>query len=549
MKRLLLVLALISLALPASARDRLVIGITQFPSTFHPNIDSMAAKSYIHGLTHRPITRDNAAWELQCYLCVKLPSIEDGDAVVIDNPDGTKGIRLTYTLPAEARWSDGVPVTTQDVLFTREVGSNPQSGVSNAELYRRITDIEVVDDKTFTLTISKLTFDYQGIDDFRLLPAHLEREIFEADPATYRNRSLYESDTTHEGLWLGPYVIAEVVNGSHVVMRRNPYWWGKTPDFDEIVVKTIENTAALEANLLSGEIDMIEGSLGLSLDQALAFDERHGQEWQVFYKPGLVYEHIDLMLDNPILADVRVRHALVLGIDREALSQQLFAGRQPVADTSINPLDWVYDQNVPKYAYDPIAAASLLDEAGWNVMHDGVRHNAQGEALRFTLMTTAGNRTRELVEQVLQSMWKPLGIAVSIKNEPARVFFGQTVSRRAFPHMAMFAWISPPENVPRSTLHSDEIPSEANGWSGQNYTGYANPRMDELIDAIEVELDRPSRAKMWHELQRIYAEDLPAIPLYFRSDAHIWPRWLKNITPTGHLAPVTLQVEDWRVEE
>ena len=79
-------------------------------------------------------------------------------------------------------------------------------------------------------------------------------------------------------------------------------------------------------------------------------------------------------------------------------------------------------------------------------------------------------------------------------------------------------------------------------------TGH-EPRMDELIDAIEVELDRPARAKMWHELQRIYAEDLPAIPLYFRSDAHIWPRWITNITPTGHLAPVTLQVEDWRVEE
>ncbi|MEZ5846208.1 MAG: peptide ABC transporter substrate-binding protein [Geminicoccaceae bacterium] len=534
---------------PVSARDRLVIGTTQYPSTFHPNIDSMAAKSYIHGLTHRPVTRDNAAWETQCYLCVKLPRIEDGDAVVIDQPDGTKGIRLTYTLDPDAVWSDGVPVTTDDVLFTHEVGSHPQSGVGNAELYRRMTAFEIHDGKSFTVTISKLTFDYDGIDDFRLLPAHLERTIFEADPATYRNRTLYETDTTREGLWLGPYVVADVVAGSHVVMRRNPHWWGREPAFDEIVVRTIENTSALEANLLSDEVDMIEGSLGLSLDQAIAFEKRHGDRWQVFYKPGLIYEHIDLMLDNPILADVRVRRALIQSIDREAINQQLFAGRQPVADTSINPLDWIHDQNVRRWPFDPEAAAALLDEAGWNVMQNGVRHNAAGEPLRLTLMTTAGNRTRELVEQVLQSMWKQVGVEIVIENEPARVFFGDTVSHRQFSGLAMFAWISPPENVPRSTLRSDEIPNEANGWSGQNYTGYSNPRMDELIDAIEIELDREKRVKLWHELQKIYAEDLPALPLYFRADAHIWPQWLKNITPTGHLAPVTLHVEDWVVEE
>jgi peptide/nickel transport system substrate-binding protein len=108
-------------------------------------------------------------------------------------------------------------------------------------------------------------------------------------------------------------------------------------------------------------------------------------------------------------------------------------------------------------------------------------------------MTTAGNRTRELVQQVLQSQWRGLGIEVSIRNEPPRVFFGETLNKRRFPDMALFAWISSPENLPHSSLHSTSVPAEANGWSGQNYTGYANPRMDELIDAAEVELDREKR--------------------------------------------------------
>jgi peptide/nickel transport system substrate-binding protein len=291
---------------------------------------------------------------------------------------------------------------------------------------------------------------------------------------------------------------------------------------------------------------MIAGELGLTIDQALAFEKRHGDQFKIVYEPGLTYEHIDLNLDNPILADVRVRKALIMGLDREALSQQLFEGRQQVADTSVNPLDWVHSDDVPHYEEDLPAAGALLDEAGWGQIKGGVRHNAAGQPLILELMSTAGNRTRELVEQVLQSQWQRLGIDVRIRNEPARVFFGETTTKRKFSAMAMYAWISSPENVPRSTLHSEEIPTEANGWSGQNFTGYENPEMDQLIDAIEVELDREKRRAMWQRLQQIYAEDLPAIPLYFRANPHVWPPWLEGVTPTGHLNPSTLWVEHWR---
>jgi peptide/nickel transport system substrate-binding protein len=246
---------------------------------------------------------------------------------------------------------------------------------------------------------------------------------------------------------------------------------------------------------------------------------------------------------------VRVRKALIMGLDRKALSQQLFEGRQPVAHTSVSPLDWVHAEKVRHYEEDLEAAAALLDQAGWSEMRNGIRHNAAGEPLALELMTTAGNRTRELVQQVLQSQWRRLGIDVQIRNEPARVFFGETTSKRKFTGMAMFAWISSPENVPRTTLHSEEIPTEANGWSGQNYTGFSDPEMDRLIDAIEVELDRGRRERMWHELQRIYAEELPVLPLYFRANPHIWPPWLEGVTPTGHLHPSTLWIEDWRAAE
>ncbi len=536
----------------APGKSELVIGITQFPSTFNPLIDSMLAKSYILAMTRRPVTAYDKDWKLVCLLCTELPTIENGLAKIEDLPPGHKGphkqgMALTVTLHPEAKWGDGTPVTSADVVFTWEVGKHPQSGVGNVEAFRRILRIDVKDDKTFTLHQDRVTFDYNALNGLDLLPAHLEREAFR-DPAAYRNRTTFDAEPGNPGLYFGPYRVTKVESGSHVVLEPNPTWFGRKPHFERIVVRVITNTAALEANLRSGSIDYIAGELGLTIDQALAFERRNKAAFDYLYEAGLIYEHIDLNLDNPILADRRVRQALVLGADRETLVAQLFGGRQPVADSGVSPLDWIAAKDIPKYPYDPKRAAELLDAAGWSRIERGIRHNSEGEPLTLTLMTTAGNRSRELVQQVLQSNWRRLGIDIRIRNEPARVFFGQTVSQRRFPAMAMFAWISAPESVPRTTLHSTMIPTQENNFSGQNYTGFQNARMDALIDQIEVELDRDKRKALWAELQRIYAAELPVVPLYFRANAYILPKWLKGIEPTGHQYPTTLWVENWRTE-
>jgi peptide/nickel transport system substrate-binding protein len=122
----------------AAARDKLVIGMTQYPATLNPNIDSMMAKSYLLGLTQRPFTVYDAEWKLVCLLCTELPTFENGGAVKERTPDGTEGVAVTYTIQPNATWGDGTPVTTKDVLFTYEVGRDPTTGISNAELYRRI---------------------------------------------------------------------------------------------------------------------------------------------------------------------------------------------------------------------------------------------------------------------------------------------------------------------------------------------------------------------------------------------------------------------------
>ncbi|TWA71356.1 peptide/nickel transport system substrate-binding protein [Azospirillum brasilense] len=544
-------LAAPTIATPAlAAKDELVIGMTQFPSNWHPSMEAMMAKSYVLSMARRPFTAYDPDWRLTCLLCTELPALDKGTAEYETRADGKKGIKVTYTINPKATWGDGTPVTTEDVLFTWTVGKHPQSGYSNFDLFARdIVAIDAKDERTFTIHRDKAVCSYAEINDFEILPAHLERAVFEADPATYRNRSKYETDTTNPGLWFGPYRIAQVEPGSHVVLEPNPTWWGAKPTFKRVIVKSIENTAALEANLLAGQVDMVPGETGLPLDQVLAFEKRHGSRYNVFYKPGLFFEHVELNLDNPALADVRVRRALLHAVDREAISKQLYDGRQPVAHNEISPLDRVHAPGYPTYAFDPALAAKLLDEAGWSERRAGVRHNAKGERLSLEIMTTAGNRSREVLQQVLQAQWRQAGVEVRIVNEPARVLFGDTLEKRRFKSMALFAWISAPENIPRTILHSSMIPTEANNWAGQNYTGYKNPEMDKVLEDLEHVCEPDANRALWAKLQTLYAQDLPNLPLFFRADPFILPPWLEGVVPTGHLDSSTLWIETWKAKE
>jgi len=544
-----LVAALLALGFAAAAqpRDVLTIGITQYPSTLHPNIENMAAKSYVLGFTRRPLNARDADWALVCLLCETLPTLENGLAARETTPDGRPGIRVTLRLREGLRWGDNTPITAEDLRFAWEAGREAATGFGPAEFYRSAYELIVVDPRTVTLRFDRVTFDFAAMGDFQPLPAHIERPIWQADPRAYRTRTQYDTNPSNPGLWSGPYRVASVQPGSGVNLERNAAWNGAAPAFRSIRIRTVENTTALEAQLLSGQLDIIAGELGLPVEQAAALARRAPTRFRFEFRPGLIYEHIDTNLDNPILSDRRLRQALLLALDRPRIVAQLFEGRQTVAHGLVNPLDTMADPDIRQYPYDPARAASLLEEAGWRLAPDGIRRNAAGERLSLELMTTAGNRSREQVQQVLAAMWRAVGIEARIRNEPPRVFFAETLSRRRHQALAMFAWISSPENVPRASLHSDEIPRAERNFSGQNYPGFRHAEMDALLEALPIELDPAARRPLWNRLQAIYAEELPSLPLWFRQDAHVWPAWLDGVRPTGHLSPSSLWVEQWRV--
>jgi peptide/nickel transport system substrate-binding protein len=199
---------------------------------------------------------------------------------------------------------------------------------------------------------------------------------------------------------------------------------------------------------------------------------------------------------------------------------------------------------VTSYRYSKRQAGKLLDEAGWKMGADGVRAK-DGKKLVLQFQTTAGNKTRELVQVYLQNQWKQSGIEVAIKNEPARVFFGDTMTKRKFGAMALFAWVSSPENSPRSTLSTAAIPSSKNGYSGQNFMGWSNKTVDSNLDALDVEFSAAKREANVHNILKEYTNEVPVLPLYYRSDISVTPKNLKNYKMSGHQFYETNNVENW----
>lgn len=541
---------------PALNNKELKIGMIQEFENFNPLIATMNATTIMSKLVMRNLVTINADGKWVAQLAKSIPSLENGGAKII-TVGGVKKLEAVWEILDNAVWGDGKPIICDDFAFAIKVASAATVSIGEKEVYTQVEKVSVdpTNPKKCTFTYDKAKWDFYQLGTFYPLPKHLEEKVFNmfaAENAGYEKNSLYVKDPYNVGLYNGPYIMQEIQLGDHVTFIPNPKWYGEPPKIKKIIFKLIPNSGTLEANLRSGTIDMIS-TLGFALDQALAFEKKVKAEnlnYNVMFQPSTVYEHIDLNLDNPALKDIKVRKALNYSINREELVNSLFEGKQTPAIHSVTPKDpWYTDDptKVTLYKYSPRDAEKLLDEAGWKRGPDGIRTKGATK-LSFTLMTTAGNKTRELVQVYLQNGWKQVGIEVNSKNEPARVFFGETTKKRLFDSMALFAWVSSPENSPKATFLSTNIPTAKNGFSGQNQMGWKNKEVDKLLMALDLEFVHEKRIQLVHQILKYYTDEVPVLPLYYRSDVAVVPNQLKGFRLTGHQFPETNEVEKWNLE-
>ncbi len=537
----------------AGSNKEFKIGITQEFENLNPMIMSMVASSYLYSMVGRGLVALDTDGKWYPQLAKSIPTLENGGAKFV-TIKGKKTIQATWEILDKASWGDGKPVVCADFKLARTIAESPNVGVASKETFTQVDKIEW-DEKTpkkCLFTYDKARWNFNQLGTFFPLPRHLEESVYEnwkSKKEGYQTNSLYSKTPTNPGLFNGPYLISELKLGSHITFVPNPHFYGTPAKIEKIIIKLIPSTGTLEANLRSGEIDAVS-TLGFTFDQAIAFEKKIKSDnlpYDITFKPGLTYEHIDLDFSNPILKDVKVRKALLFAVNRDELVKALFDGKQSAAIhnfTKIDPWFTADPSKITIYPFSKRDANKLLDEAGWKTGPDGVRIK-DGKKLSIQFMTTAGNKIRETVQTFLQSQWKAVGVEVVIKNEPARVFFGETMSKRKFGGMGMYAWTSAPESDLKPSFHSSQIPSNSNSWSGQNYMGWSNKKVDEVCEKMESEFDPKKRIALAAEFLKYYTEDVPVIPLYYRSEIAVNPKNLKNFKLAGHQFMETNEVEKW----
>jgi len=518
---------------PAQKKKRVTIGITQEPDTLFMPFKEMNASEHVGRPGALMLTAFDEHWQIVPQAAEAIPTVENGGVVM--GPDGT--MTVTWRLKDGLFWADGVAVTASDFVFGWQVMRDKDLEVIDRASALRVQDMQAKDARTLVVTWQKPYAYYAYFRNHEPLPRHALEPTYQRD-----KRALGKDSRPLLG---GAFTVAEWVPQSHIVLRKNPHAQALKPELDEIVWKIIPQTQTMEAAFLSGAVDIIS-IIGLTFDQARDFHARH-PDAVTHFTPALMLEHIDLNLDHPALKDRRVRQALLYALNREELVRALFDGKQPVAHSS-EPDD-NDDAGVIRYPYDPAKAKALLDEAGFVAAADGGVRKKGDVALSFTLHSTAGDRLREQVEQLLVDWWRAVGVEVTIQNQPAKLLFGETIRRRGFDSMVMFTWTKEPNKVDETYWRCDQKPTADNAWQGRNYPGFCDARVDALLDEAQRTVDDAARRALHRQIARILSEEVPMLPLYDRVDVSVTPKRFVGWRPTGLLQSVAWNAHEWRITD
>ena len=534
----------------AQTRRDVVIGMIQEPDVLNSVVTATSASNFVMKATMNFPTYYDPSWAIKPNIVEGIPNVEDGSWRML----GGGKMRLLWKLRRGIKWSDGKEVTAADFAFTWELVKDPDVGATstfNCGFGDKVERVEALDQYTVAVTWRQIyPFANTCITDGGLVPRHLLESQYRADPAKFKETSYGRDASVTIGN--GPFILKSWTRGSEIVVEANPNYWRGRPALDRVVFRFFSDANAMLANLVSGSVDLLpSGFIGLSFGQALQLQDliKQGRAKgiKLDFGPSLLYDSLTLNLDNPILKDKRVRQALAYASDREAISKSLYQSLQTVTDSPVPPNHPASLKNAKRYQFDLAKARALLEEAGWKPGPDGIRRNAQGEKLSIVVTTTAGNRDRERVEQLLQDWWRQAGIEMVIENFPSRVIFGTMVYQRRFKGIILQS-----NGFERPEIRLDAYTSESIKPVGEfsiNFTGWRNEQVDRIAKTYSGELDSAKRRDLLAQFQRVWAEELPEVALYWFSAATAYNENLKGYQPIGLAAypePGTWNIQQWR---
>lgn len=498
-----------------------IVALIQEPGIFSPLFTTQSGAELAYAFTLEPMFLSKPDGTYEPYLASEIPTLDNGGV----SDDGTV---IEYRIREGVTWSDGEAFTADDLAFTLEAIQNPDGEIVNSAEYAQVESWEVVDELAIAVTMASPVPNYLELFN-QVLPEH--RFDDSAVSAEHPDARI--------PLGTGPFVFDEWNSGSEAILSANENYWGEEgPLLDGVVITMVPDAQNAINGFINGEYDTVAYVFAGDMAQLLQAEADGApitvvQSDQLGFVEWLWINHSDqgdVNTPHPVLGDLAVREAMNLAIDRQAIIDDVLNGVGSLTGSFIYAGTGSIESEPP--AFDPDAAAALLDEAGWVVGADGVREKDGVRAsVRYT--TIAGDQVRALYQQLIQQNLADIGIEVVIENLQSNAIFdprseGGVLGLGDFDLMMSRDGYYPDPQAWIDIWTTSSIPSDENP-DGFSYAFRSDPEFDALADQARVEVDLATREGLIAEINDLFVENVIAIPLYASGVGYVFSDALGDV--------------------
>ncbi len=452
----------------------------------------------------------------------EIPTIENGDV-------SRDGLTLKYKLRPNVFFHDGVRLTCRDLAFSWKAAMNPANNNITHDGYRDIKSIDCTDPLVAVIHMQRVYAPFLqqlwGVNsNVPILPAHILASVNDSKGSF--NTAPYQAAP----IGSGPFKFVRWDRGSQVVLKAYDRYFLGRPKLSTVIYRILPSDSTTVAQIKTHEIDM-----AARLGNNVWPQARNVSGTVALAAPSFEFDHVDFNLRRPIFADVRVRRALEMALNRKEILDKIAHGNGDLANTPVSPvLSNFSNPHIARFPYDLGKARAMLDAAGWKVGSDGIRVKNK-QRFAFTYGTQTESVTGRAIQAFVQRAWHDVGAAVTVKNQPTAQFFANTadgVLQGGNYDVAGFAWTAAadPDDSP--------IYSARNlAPKGQNALFWNDPVATKAMDDGLATVDPAKRkAASWKEQER-FALDVPSIILWFRREPYIYNSDLKGFTVSPVISP------------
>ncbi len=414
------------------------------------------------------------------------------------------GKTITYYLRKGVKFHDGVEFTANDVQFTYQVYTDPSVKTPYAADYQYIKSVDIID-PYIVKVIYKRAFAPALSNTFgAILPKHL-----------LEGKDINTADFNRHPIGTGPFKFVEWNTDQQIVLEANPDYWEGKPHVKRFVLRIIPDQSSELLSLLKGETDAMGAWTSGTLSPEQYARQTDTPQFKDYYNKyqadQFVYSYIGWNLGNPLFKDVKVRRALTMAIDRQAIIDNVVYGLGSICTGPFVPSSWANNPNVKPIPFDPEGAKKILAKAGWKTGDDGMLYRmvkGQKTPFAFKLFTNQGNVSRERIATIVQQQLKQVGIDCQPQIMEWTTLLSQYVDKRKYDAMIM-GWQFGPEPDCFLSWHSSQM-----GEHQYNLVGYKNKTVDELLVEGRETLKPELRMKIYRRIHKILSDDVAATFLY-----------------------------------